>query len=335
MTIEQLLNKARKRIAVTDEELVEAKRRRKLVADALKAEFGGRIYFNGSVAHGDANDPLTDFDLGVVIPDPDGTYGPDGKGPGELQERARKAIHDALIDEFPNLRIEVAGLKRSILVRFSAPVSDRLDDLTGDVIVALDRGEPGLWIPRHDSWDASHPEMHTTLILAGIAATLMTLARANRLLKHWSGRHDDPLCSWHIKVLALDAITKHMPLIDALEAFFEHAHKALGNGDTPDPANVGPDIAPRVDHDHARSRLQTALDEVRAAKQAERDDRPVRAQAHLANVLPDIVDQPTAQAIADEDRETELKRLRAAGNLTGVGVGSGLTLPNTRAWGRG
>lgn len=335
MNIEQLLNKARKRIAVTEEELVEAKRRRQLVAAALKKEFGGRIYFNGSVAHGDANDPLTDFDLGVVIPDPDGRYGPNGKGPGELQERARSALHDALIEEFPNLRIEVAGRKRSILVRFSASVSDRLDDLTGDVIVALDRSEPGLWIPRYDGWDASHPEMHTKLILAGIAATMMTLARANRLLKHWSGRHDDPMCSWHIKVLALDAIGEHMPLIDALEAFFEHADKELGNGDTPDPANVGPAIAPRVDHEHARSRLQTALGEVRAAKQAERDNQPARAQAHLANVLPDIVDQPTAQAIADEDRQAELKRLRAATNLTGVGAGAGLALPNTRAWGCG
>lgn len=335
MNIQQLLDQARERIAVTKEELTEARRRRGLVAEALRAEFGGRVYFNGSLAHGDANDPLADFDIGVVVRNPAGLYGPGAKSALDLQERARDAIRAALADEFPDLRVEVAGRKRSVLVRFSDPVSDRADDFTGDVIVALDHEDEGLWIPRYDTWDRSHPEKHTDLILDANESTSSTLARTSRLLKHWSKRHDSPLCSWHIKALLLDAVTSPMALIDALEAFFETAYEALGDGDTPDPANVGPDIKARVSRSHARDRLSAALGLVRDAKQAEADGRPVLAQAKLAEVLPDIVDKPTAQELADEDRAVELARLRRAGNLAGVGAGATTALPSTRGWGHG
>lgn len=332
MKIQELLDEARSRIAVTPEELTEAKRRRTLVVDALRAEFGGRIYYNGSLAHGDANDPLTDFDIGVVVPDPDGEYGPGAKSAADFKERARRAIREALEEEFPDLRIEVNGRKRSVLIRFSDPVSDRSGDLTGDLIVSLDHDMEGLLIPRYQSWDRSHPEKHTELMLAANQATSNVFARTIRLLKHWSDRHDNPLVSWHIKVLARDAIACSMPLVDALEAFFEGAHDALGKGDTPDPAGVGPDILTRVNRTHARTRLQAALDNIKAAIQAEADDKPFLAQAKLANVLPDIVDRPTDQDLADEDRAHEIARIREAGNLAGVGAGAGVTIPNTRGW---
>jgi len=332
MTLQELLDLARERIAVEDAELDEAKRRRGLVADALRAEFGGRIYFNGSIAHGDANDPLTDFDLGVVVPNGDGEYGPGARSARSLQERARDAIRRELKDEFPDLRVEVEGRKRSVLVRFSAPISDRADDFTGDIIVAIEHDVEGLWIPRYDSWDRSHPEMHTALVLAAVAETDVVIARANRLLKYWSLRHDTPLCAWHIKALNLDAVQTAMPLADALESFFAHAHDALGEGDTPDPADVGPDIKPRVSRTHARDRLNVALDTIRAAKAAEADDRPLLAQAKLASLLPDIVDCPMEADLAAEEREREIVRLRAAGNLVGVGAGAQVALPNTRGW---
>ncbi len=204
------LNHARERIAVTDALLLEARRRRQLVADALSDEFGGRVFFNGSLAHRDANDPLTDFDIGIVLPNPDGLYGPGAKSAVDFKERARDAVRAALIEEFPNLRIEVADRTRSVLVRFSTPVSDRAVDFTGDIIIAIDHPDEGLWIPRFDTWDRSHPEMHTDLISAGITATNGVLAHANRLLKHWSLRHGSPMCSWHIKVHTLESITSPM-----------------------------------------------------------------------------------------------------------------------------
>lgn len=334
-TIQELLATALARIAVEDVELAEARRRRKLVADALIAEFEGRVFFNGSLAHRDANTPLDDFDLGIVVPDPHGEYGPGRKSAADLKDRVHAAVRDALTAEFPNLRVEVRGRKRSVRIVFSKPVSDQADDFTGDVIVALDHPDGGLWIPRYDTWDRSDPEEHTRLIADGIAATEGVLAHANRLLKHWSHKHDDPMCSWHIKVHSMSSITTHLPLAVALEEFFEQTHADLGAGDTPDPAGVGPDIMPRVSRTHARDKLQTALDNVRAAKQAAADDKRVLAQAKLAAVLPEIVDQPTAQEVADEERLAEIARLRQAGNLTGVGAGAGVQVPSVRGWGHG
>lgn len=332
MTLQELLDLARERIAVQDAELDEAKRRRGLAAAALLAEFGCRVYFNGSIAHGDANDPLTDFDLGIVVPNESGEYGPEAKGPRSLQERARDAIRRELKDEFPDLRVEVEGRKRSVLVRFFSSISNRTDDFTGDIIVAIEHPEEGLWIPRYDSWDRSHPEKHTELILAAIARTEVVIARANRLLKYWSLRHDTPLCAWHIKALNLGAVQTSMPLADALENFFGHAYNSLGEANTPDPAGVGPDIKPRVSRTHAREKLSHAVATIQAAKAAEADDRPRLAQTKLASLLPDIVDCPSDGDLAAEEREREIARLRAAGNLVGVGAGAAVTLPNTRGW---
>jgi len=67
-SLAQLLDEGRRKIQVTDEELDEAKRRRRLLATSARRAFpGSTTYFNGSVAHGDANTPLTDVDLGVVL----------------------------------------------------------------------------------------------------------------------------------------------------------------------------------------------------------------------------------------------------------------------------
>ncbi|MCX4539943.1 hypothetical protein [Streptomyces sp. NBC_01565] len=110
-SLQQLLEEARRQIEVTDDELAEAKRRRQLLANALGRAFpGSAIYFNGSVAHGDANTPLTDVDLGAKLSPEDAQgFGPDGDDALPLMERARDAIREDLADEFPQLTVEVAG----------------------------------------------------------------------------------------------------------------------------------------------------------------------------------------------------------------------------------
>ena len=45
------------------------------------------------------------FDLGIVVPDPNGEYGPGRKSATDFKLRARDAVRSALEDEFPNLRI--------------------------------------------------------------------------------------------------------------------------------------------------------------------------------------------------------------------------------------
>ena len=107
--------------------------------DALEREFGGRCYVNGSVAHGDALTPLTDIDLGVIVPNEDGIYGPGRRGPAELQERAAAAIRRELEDDFPNLRISWVGRRRAVFVQFGDPVTPGQKDFTADVITATTR----------------------------------------------------------------------------------------------------------------------------------------------------------------------------------------------------
>jgi predicted nucleotidyltransferase len=186
--LEQTLDKARRRIEVSMPELTEARRRRDLLAAALRIEFRGcRIYVSGSVAHGDALCPLTDVDVGVVVADPNHLYGPGKRGPAALKERAARAIRDTLKDEYPRLRVIVAGRKRSLLVSFGDPVAKGLQDFTADVIVAVDNPTgAGLYIPRYVGWDRSHPEKHTELVRAAVASSKVSYSRVVRLLKHWA-----------------------------------------------------------------------------------------------------------------------------------------------------
>ena len=240
--LEQILDKARRHIEVTMPELTEARRRRDLLADALRVEFPGcRIYVNGSVAHGDALCPLTDVDVGVVVADPDHLYGPGKRGPGELKKRAARAIRDALKEEYPRLRVIVVGRKRSLLVSFGDPVTKGQDDFTADVIVAIDNPSgDGLYIPRYESWDRSHPEKHTELVRDAVASSKVSYSRVMRLLKHWARRHDKPLCSWHIKALALGCLISPIGLLAGMLAWFDHAIADLSHRETPDPAGVAP-----------------------------------------------------------------------------------------------
>src|SRR4051794_36324327 len=113
-TLETLLCEARRRIEVTPKEIQEARRRREAIANALRTEFpGSRVYFNGSLAHGDALTPLSDIDLGIVIVEAKDTHGPGKKGPRDLMDRAVNAIRHVLKAEFPRLTVQVEGCTRA------------------------------------------------------------------------------------------------------------------------------------------------------------------------------------------------------------------------------
>ncbi|MFI5673457.1 hypothetical protein [Streptomyces cellulosae] len=124
-SLASLLDEGGRKIQVTDKELAEAKGRRLLLAASARRAFpGSTTYYNGSVAHGDANTPLTDVDLGVVLTKKDA----EPNGPGKrsalgLMEKVREAIHEDLDDEFDKLTIEVEGRRRPVLVRFGDSVT--------------------------------------------------------------------------------------------------------------------------------------------------------------------------------------------------------------------
>src|SRR3954453_19580525 len=177
--LEDRLTEARRRNEVTDDELAEARKRRSAIVTALGREFpGSRVYFNGSVAHGDALTPLTDIDIGVVIAEALHTHGPGKKGPRDLMDRAAAAIRRALKAEYPKLTVQVEGCKRAVLVRFGDPVHPGEKDFTADVICAVDNlTGAGLYIPKGHGWSRSHPEAHTRMVLDAIADTDVAFAR--------------------------------------------------------------------------------------------------------------------------------------------------------------
>lgn len=335
-TLQQLLDEARRRIEVSDEELAEARRRRGLLEAALRDEFPGcRVYLNGSVAHGDALTPLTDVDIGGVAFGDDDPYGPGKEGPSDPMERARGAIKGHLGEEFPRLRVVIEGQRRAVLVSFGDPVTPSTDDFTADVIIGVDNeGEVGIFIPNlpDDDWDASAPEEHTALVQAANKRTERVYARAIRLLKHWNRHHGEPVCSWLLKVLGLPSITGPMPLARALQAFFRHATTALRAGPVGDPLRVSDPIQPNLPLEQVLDRFDAALRLIDEAIAAEDEGRPFAAQHALTRLFPEIV----PDASADDLRREEAARLAAdarRGMSTGIGSAASMALPTTRAWG--
>jgi hypothetical protein len=307
-TVETALNVARSRIEVTRAELDEARRRRSELAAALKREFGGKGYVNGSIAHGDALNPLTDVDLGIIIPDPDGRYGPGLRGPAELQQRAADAIRRDLGPSYPKLRIEHLNRRRSILVRFGDPVTAGQPDFTADVITAIDnRFGAGLFIPNYSTWDRSDPERHTQMVKDANSRTQASFARGTRLMKHWNRKHDKPICSWNIKALALDCITSPVSMTDYITTWLDHAIERLSIEETPDPAHVAGPI--RINEKYTRPQVVAELRQAKAdfdrALQMEREGYPLLALDQLATFFGDqaVMPRPDSEEVKREARQ--------------------------------
>lgn len=346
-TLEQILTEARHRIEVSDPELAEARTRRSALASALQAEFpGARTYLNGSIAHGDALTPLTDVDLGVVVPDPVNAYGPGRQGPKQLKDRAAKAIRTRLKEDYGDRAVEVEGRKRSILVRFRDPVAPGQPDFTADVIVAIDNPDArGLYIPRFQSWDRAHPERHTELVLTANRTAKSTFARVVRLIKHWNRRNSKPLCSWNIKALALDCITTPTALLPAVREWFRCAIEQLSISETPDPARVAKNpikLNEKMTRTEVVRRLSRALERLDRAVQLEKAGYPVLAHDELAKFFndPDMLPAPDSAAVRHEEarRITDQKKkdtqvYGAPALLTGTGVAAGTERSNVRSWG--
>lgn len=345
ITLEQIVNEARRRIEVSDNELDEARKRRSAIGAALRQEFSGsRTYLNGSIAHGDALTPLTDVDLGVVVPDPDHGYGPGKRGPKELKERAAAAIRAGLRGEYGDLAVEVKGRKRSILVRFRDPVAPGRPDFTADVIVAIDNPHgAGLYIPRFESWDRSHPEKHTDLITAANRMTDACFARVVRLLKHWNRNNGKSLCSWNIKALALDCIDAPTALIAGMRDWFRHAIEELSRGETPDPAGVAANPIKLNDtRTEVVRRLKRALEKLDRAIAYEKAGYMTLAHNELAKFFndPEMLPAPSPLAVLEEEgrrvaaeKTKDSKTFGAPALLTGTGASAGRDRGNVRSWG--
>lgn len=347
LTLEDLLEDARLRIEVTDAELDEARKRRDAIRAALIAEFpGSETYVNGSVAHGDALTPLTDVDLGVIVSGAEDEYGPHGRGPLDLMNRAAEAIRERLKPLYGDLTVQVQGRKRSVLIRFRDPVTAGQPDFTADVIVAVDNvGNDGLFIPRVPTWDRSHPQKHTDLVRDANVRSKISYARVVRLLKHWNRSNGQPLCSWNIKALALGCILGPSSMLPGLIRWFDHAADELEKGETPDPAGVAPrpiKLNPKYERREVVRKLREARDWLLLAEQREQEGYAALAHELLAKTFndadmlpgpdPQLVRAEEAQRIQSERRLSRQWGTSGPALLTGTGEGSTRPRRDVDSW---
>lgn len=333
-TLEQHLEAARKSVEVAPAELEEAQKRRDKIRGILEREFlGSSTYVNGSVAHGDALNPLTDVDVGVVVLGAEKEYGPGKMGPRNLMDRAAEAIRRALRDEYEDLVVTVEGQRRAVWVQFRDPVTTLAKDFTADVLVTIDNPTAeGRYIPNavEGSWDRAHPQKHTEMVLAANKVSGGTFTHAVRLLKHWCRRNGQPMCSWNIKALALGCLTERMSMMDALETWFTHATGSLTEGLTQDPAGVVEEpIALNEEPRVVRDRLRKASGHLAAARRYEDEGYPMLAWQELASMFNDdemLPDPPAAPLLAEE------KRRRAAGAREGAALTVVEQTKPTRSW---
>lgn len=327
-SLERLLTTGRKRVEITKNELQIARERRDDVAAALRKAFpGSRVYVNGSVAHGDALTPLTDVDVGVVVPDPEHEYGPGKKGPTTLMEKAARVLREELRPKYGDLRVEHEGRKRSILIKFNEPVSERSQDFTADVIVAVDNPDgAGLFIPRFTGWDRSHPEAHTAMVKKAIKDTNVSYAHVVRLLKRWNRANGRPLCSWNIKALALACLTSPTTQLQGLLAWFAYAISELKKSETMDPAHVAPRpirVNETMTLRQVVRRLEDGLTVLKEAVQLENNGYPVLAADALARFFNDDAAFPRQDQGAVRSEEVARFKKRQGVGIPAVGVGSG------------
>ncbi|GAA2640958.1 hypothetical protein [Streptomyces vastus] len=260
--LEPLLLAIDRRIAITNSEYAEAKKRLNVLSSALTEGFSQEVYINGSIAHGDALSPLNDVDLGVVLGEPWAAR-ERWRSPEAIMKCACEVIETLARKRYPGISAEFAGQKRAVVVQFGDDARKPYRDFTADVIVALDYQEGrGVLIPnlQRQGWDRSDPIKHSEMIRLANSSTDLSFNAVVRIAKQWNRETGQPLSSWNIKALALSCITRPTTLTEGLCTFFHYANEALSSGLTPDPAGIGAPIGLEMRRSKVLAHLTNACD---------------------------------------------------------------------------
>ncbi len=323
------LEDVEKRIGAEDAALKEARGRCRETLSICRG-FGGVLgtYAAGSVAMGVVNAPVEDADCGIILDRRQyPSLGPDGEGdtPVQIVTELHDLVGPAIRETWPEATVH--DMKRGITVRMHSALPSGADPYI-DVVVAMNRKDaPGLWIPNLAAkrWDASHPQRHVELVLAGSRALRRARARVVRLAKAWNKQYTDPaLNSFNVVALALESVTTSMPIDEALLAFFEHAASSLAIRRTEDPAGVSGPIKLEGTKDIAVARLATARDHLATAIAAGDDLDTVAGELH--SVFWDYLPEPSG--LASKAHLADLMRQgspRIRNTLTGIAVAGAVT----------
>ena len=340
MTVSELFEGARGRIAVPDGVLKEARKRRDRIRGIVEGNFHTLGSFgSGSLAHGTQNDPLNDADAGVVLDRRVyGGLGPDGEGPRAMVEEVRGVLRTELKEEYPKVSFFTGG-HRAIRINFMEPIQSGGGNFTADLIVAIRRDEGGLYIPDldDDSWDPSDPERHVELIVARNKKTDSRFARILRLAKHANAHHGGTIVSFNVAALGLEAVTEKVSLPEGLALLLRHAADSLDEGLTEDPAGVSGPIKVNVPRrKDAAKKFKYLAELAEQALELDADGQTAQAQRNWSKVLPGAIDPPDDQdlrsELAAELRKSNERARQGAGGMT-VSSTAGMGVASTRSHG--
>jgi hypothetical protein len=244
------------------EEMIEARRRRDLFADAFAGETN-TVSPSGSLARGTQHDPIKDVDTILVFEQDDF---PDWGQPGQSAQHALDHVHARVKALLGTDGSFAAGEVRLIKPR-NHSVKCFLDDpeddapFTVDAMPALRQDGGTLLIPesRNDKWVLTNPgllidEVLTAHKTGGIFAPMV------RVLKRWAKTLPGlNVRSLYMEVLALECLPRTGTRQQALSSFFTAAAVRV-NDPVCDPAGLCGEIQPDIDTVALRDHLDEAAE---------------------------------------------------------------------------
>lgn len=346
---DRVIERILREIAVREDVLAEAKRRRNLVCELARAHPAARaIWYSGSIAHGTHNAPLGDADCGVMVDRTSAefrAFGPDAEGIGRGPEPFIQGFSDFILPRlreagYPSADVDLGG-NRSIKFVCNDPVD--FDDLREvdpyvDLIVGLDRRDaPGIWIPnrKKNGWDSSHPQMHTKLMTKGDPESLIVhrahqIRLGKRAIKRDDVRpgHVQVMCPWNLSALALELVRERGPLAGALAEYLAGCAGEISRRLTPDPAGVSDPIKlpDDVDQEQAAARLAEMSRIVAKASEARSELEAERLLGELFGVEIESIRVKRQQ----RERNAALRDGLKGGDHAKVGAAIGSATPLKR-----
>lgn len=342
---DKALEEILRHIAVPDDVLAEAKKRRNLVCEVAERHPAARDkWYSGSIAHGTHNSPLGDADCGVMVDRRSQefrAYGPDadgvGLGPEEfIQTFAATVLPLLRAGGYPNAEVDLSG-NRAIKFMFNAPLDfgelGPVDPYV-DLIVGLDRRDgPGIWIPnrRRNGWDAAHPQKHTELMTTRDRQELVVhrahlIRLGKRAIKRDGQEPRVPaMFSWNFSALALEHVADRAPLSRALGDLLSDVSRSIATGLTPDPAKVSDPIGlpDGMTNEESAARLAQMAAIVSAAAQAGSLSEARRVLSSLFGLEIDEIRAREKAAV----RRNPLNPALRSGDAAAVGAALGMPDP--------
>jgi hypothetical protein len=190
------------------------------------------IFLSGSYRRNTAIRPLHDIDVFTVLQEGDGL------GRDSDPQDVLRRIQEVLEEQWPGKTAEVQA--RSVNIAFTGT------GIAYDVVPAFAEGDAVYVIPDRDTdaWIRTNPKVHAERSTAANEQAGKCLKPLLKALKHANCAHEKLCRSFHLEVLSWAALTS--PPASYLDGFITLVEGIAARicMPCPDPAGLGPDIAP-------------------------------------------------------------------------------------------